>query len=617
MKKTLLLGVCLGSALIGTAQLNRSLPEKRVVGPTNTRAGVHHSAANRALIWSDDFSNPATWTIAQDAGAFDLDWEIGVGLTNGGTYPTAPIESTTAANGYAMLDSDGANNNAGPAESAHITTANPIDLSGSANVVLSFENHYRRFNPNACYVVISTNGTDWPALTSDTAAWSSFPNVFKLFSTIGVNDATDNPETVSIDISDVAGGQSTVWVRFHWTGQYGYSWFVDDVSIVDQPSYDLVMNYGVISHTGNGDEYGRVPQSQLGSTMNFGAEIFNFGVEAQTGLTVSLLVTDGGGNTVIDQDFPLGDLAPSATATLDEDVTLPTLAEGIYNVEFEVSSNESASEEVPEDNGVTRQFGIDNDVYALDGIGVYDDNDLLGIGSESFTGAADGLEVMTYYQFATNTTVHGVEAILSTTTEAGSAVIVSLYDTTTVLNTPGSAPTLSNPIAQSDVLEVSQADVDAGRIVGLFLSAANINAGGYYCTIRLLSQSNTYPITILDDNTVPQPGNDGLIFIPNDNVYGNGNAPAVRAILNPTIGISESMLEGVSLFPNPTNGVLRLSTAYSGAHTVEVMDLLGARVLNQRLLGNGTIDLSSVAKGIYLVRVSNSQGSMVQRVVRD
>ena len=173
-------------------------------------------------------------------------------------------------------------------------------------------------------------------------------------------------------ISSIAGGQSTVWIRFHWTGAYGYSWFLDDVSLIEQQPYDLVMNYGVISHTGNGDEYGRVPVAQLNPDMNFGAEILNFGSLAQTGLQVQVLVTDAASATVIDQTFTLGDLASGATVSLDEMVTLPAIGVGIYDVRFEVTSNEGGSEVILDNNVVNRQFGVDNDRYALDGIGVYD-----------------------------------------------------------------------------------------------------------------------------------------------------------------------------------------------------------------------------------------------------
>ena len=203
MKKTLLLATCMGITLMGAAQSTRSFPSKRVVGPTHTRPGTLQSG-DRDVIWSDDFSVPANWVIAHDAGAFNLDWQIGVGLMNTGSFPTAPIMSTTAANGFAMLDSDAGNNTSGTEESAYITTATGIDLSGVSNVVLEFENHYRKFPPEACYVVVSTDGT-WPTLNSSTDI-TGMPNVFRLFSALATNGSTTNPETVSLDISTIAGG---------------------------------------------------------------------------------------------------------------------------------------------------------------------------------------------------------------------------------------------------------------------------------------------------------------------------------------------------------------------------------------------------------------------------
>ena len=57
-------------------------------------------------IWSDDFSNPGTWVLDHDATACNLDWEVGQNLGAGGFAPIDTIQSTTKANGYAMIDSD-------------------------------------------------------------------------------------------------------------------------------------------------------------------------------------------------------------------------------------------------------------------------------------------------------------------------------------------------------------------------------------------------------------------------------------------------------------------------------------------------------------------------------
>lgn len=611
MQKTLILSTCLIASLLGTAQTSRQYPVRKTAQVRQGSAdGPTHHSADRAVVWSDDFSQPSTWTIDHAPGSFNLDWEIGVGLQNSGEFPTEPIESTTASNGYAMLDSDGAANTSGIEESARMTTANPIDLSGSANVILEFENNYRKFPPEACYVVVSTDGT-FPNLTTSTDI-SSLPNVFRLFGNLATNTGTTNPEVVSLDISSIAGGQSTVWIRFHWTGSFAYSWFVDDVSIIDQEPFDLKMDFSFISHTGTGEEYARVPQNQLNSTMNMGGQVTNFGSDDQTGLVLEISVSDPGSNEVFNGTFPLGDLASGASVEIDEMITLPTLAEGIHEATFTITSDQFVSEANTDNNTIVRQFSIDNDVYALDGLDVYDENLLTAMGSNSFAGAADGLEIMTYYELAAPAMVYGVSAELANGTEVNSAVIVSIHDTANVF-----ADNMNNPLAQSDVITVTTADLAAGRVLGLFSPAVSLPAGGYYASVRLFSTGNQNEILILDDITVPQPTSASLIYDPSDNqVFANGNASAVRLQLSPSVGLSESnTLQGLSVLPNPSQGACTVRSPYPGPHRLEVVDLLGTTVWSSRFMGSTTVDLSNVAKGVYMVKVSSEQGSFAQRLV--
>ena len=64
--------------------------------------------------------------------------------------------------------------------------------------------------------------------------------------------------------------------------------------VIEQPADDLVLNYGVVSHTGTGEEYGRIPKDQVGNSMAFGGEVFNFGVNNQSGVTLSMdMALDG------------------------------------------------------------------------------------------------------------------------------------------------------------------------------------------------------------------------------------------------------------------------------------------------------------------------------------
>ena len=73
-------------------------------------------------------------------------------------------------------------------------------------------------------------------------------------------------------------------------------------------------------------------------------------------------------------------------------------------------------------------------------------------------------------------------------------------------------------------------------------------------------------------------------------------------------GVQEETLD-VSLFPNPANG--QVTVTAEGICRVEIRNLLGQQVVSME--GNGsesfTIDLSGLAKGVYLVTVWNKEGA--------
>ena len=92
-------------------------------------------------IWSSDFSNPSDWVVDHDPTACSLDWQIGINSCQG-NYPINDILSTTAFNGYALIDSDfyGGATGGTEIEDCWLTMANPVpSLVGYPNVRVEFE----------------------------------------------------------------------------------------------------------------------------------------------------------------------------------------------------------------------------------------------------------------------------------------------------------------------------------------------------------------------------------------------------------------------------------------------------------------------------------------------
>ena len=576
----------------------------------------HNYQGNRGGVtplWSDDFSNASNWSLGYAPGAPALNWQIGIGLQNTGTVPTLPIESTTADNGYAMLDSDGFGNQS-LVESSTMTTADPIDLSAVQNVVLQFESYYRKWNAEECYVVISTNNTDWPAL-NPTSDISALPNVFKVWPGMAVQAVISNPTLVRINISAAAGGQSQVWVRFHWTGTYGYSWFIDDAAIIEQPANDVVLNSSFLSHTGNGEEYGRVPASQLNPTMLVGGDVLNFGYEDQNNVQLNVEVLNDLDEIAFSFAGSQVVLAAGDTVQIQDGISIPALANGLYRSIASVTSDEEQDGLFFSNNGALRNFEVTDEKYSLDGIGIHPEGSqaLGSIGTNSFTDAADGLMIFTYYEVVEDLDVYGIEILLTAASVPGGAIIAALHDTSNVLAVPAD---VTSAFAETEIFDVTQADIDAGFMQITFANPVTLSSGGYYAGVEMFSNDSTANFRILNDLTVPQPGNASMIYIPNDAVYTNGNAVAIRLMLQDPNGITDNQaLQGVSLYPNPSNGIVNIRTTQTERYIVEVFNVLGENVLTTAIVGTNSIDLSNSTAGVYMVRVSSANATMSQRVI--
>jgi hypothetical protein len=611
--------------MIGLVSFGQSAPEKarlKQIGERITNAQRIDIDSERAggAIWYDDFSDPSTWVIEHDATACSLDWEIGMNLGTGGFVQIDTIQSTTKFNGYAMVDSDeyGGENGGTEIEDAWFTTASPIDLSANSDIILEFESQYYKWTYEECYVVISTNNTDWPELTPDTDI-SGMPNVYHVWPGMDTQDNVDNPDLRRINITESAGGQSSVWIRFHWTGTWGYAWFVDDVKILPRPANDIEMQSGYISHNSTGEEYGRIPTSQTGQTMMIGSDVYNFGAMDQTNLTWA---ADFTGPTAFNVSGSLATLESDST-TIFEDMSISsTLDPGAYTGTFTVESDgDMLSGAEGSNNSWTREFEVTaNDVYSIDGIDVYTNGIVGSLGTNSFTDAADGFMMFAYYDIVGDASIEGIEIQLASTSVAGGTLQVTLNDTVDVLN-----DNVVDPLEQSDVVTVTQADIDAGMLYVTFDSPYEVSDKPIFAGVEMFSNENASDIRILDDETIPQPYYCSMIYIPNDQVYSNGTAAAIRlrGAIGEFVGIIEQGdLADMLISPNPTTGELNVKVNLEGVSTLDIQvtginGSIVASISNNRVSGmiNETLDLSELANGVYFVKVATENGLRTEKIM--
>jgi hypothetical protein len=591
-------------------------------------AGPHLiSAVDRGVaFYTEDFSGgaiPLGWTNVDDLtpAADDpvfFQWSNNpnaVDPASGGFDEIDSFDGAGASNGYLWANSDRGLAVAPATEHLTRLTTSAIDCSGQSTVLFSMHSTIGVFNNDANEFVklrVSTNLFDWEE-------FFPFPCLEAGSPAPPCSRFSANPQTVEVNITSVAANQTTVYLQFEWQGDWEYYWAIDDLSLSPLPDNEIVMNYGYQSTTGLGEEYGRIPQSQLPVTINLGAELLDFGALDQTNVVVDISYADTDGNEVFAVSTDVGTLSSQETVITDEDVILPALPTGNFTGTYSVTSDQILMDGNISDNTRLRSFEVTNDIYALDNVG----NHPAGItevltptGTGSFEGNTEDVKLMTMYYINAPYTVTGLEIGLDGNSDPGGAIVISILDTTDVLANPS---VVNLPLAESDFHILTQAEITARKVTIEFPFPVTLDVGAYYAVASLYADGNA-DVYVVDDETVPQPALASVLWLPfdpdNQFLYGgNGTAWAIRMTSDPNISVHEyNELEGLTMFPNPTNGILRINSVKSEKYTVEVQNMLGAKVMTNVFTGNIVLDLAGFADGVYSVRVSNGTLSFVQRI---
>jgi len=75
------------------------------------------------------------------------------------------------------------------------------------------------------------------------------------------------------------------------------------------------------------------------------------------------------------------------------------------------------------------------------------------------------------------------------------------------------------------------------------------------------------------------------------------------------LGVSDSEISGIKIYPNPVKDILNISTKKS-IENISIYNLAGQKVLNNAKVSNGQIDVSSLTSGTYVFKVSLEGGQI-------
>ena len=634
MKKILLSACALVIATATFAQQANHLKNDNLTknySTLSTTPNVMPSSASAAPppIWSDDFSNPANWIIAHDPTACDLDWLIGVNSCQG-SYPINDILSTSAANGWAMIDSDfyGGATGGTEIEDCWLTMANPVDLNGLPNVRLEFETNYRSFNDEQTYIVVGigdgSGNVTWPDLDPTTNI-STMTNVFKPFVFTG-NTATANPALVTIDISPALVGLTPtqladIYIRFHWTGTWGYAWFVDDVAIALTPDNELLssnetiggwwINYQTVG--GLGQDYTSYPLAQ--ATANpyaFESVLRNSGIATQEATMHAKVSGTSNWSTTSN---PLT-LAAGTQDTVQGINKFTPTATGLYNIEmWAVADSAGLGNVITYTDTTTKMTMVTNYIYGKDN----GTNDGGSWGLNRVSPTPGGFEVSSNYDIYANATLYSVEARISDWSIPGAEVYAVLYED----DIAGGDPIL---LAQSDDYVITQSDLGAWVNIP-FLTPQSLTS--VTKTYRIAIGANLHPTDTVGVD-VSDPGNyyssQGLFD--SDAILASSTAgprwytindiPMLRMNFDPSsaTAVSDFKQTIFNVYPNPTNGVFVIELEKTAKYDVRLYNVLGQTVYTTSTNAmSTTVDLSSFDKGIYTVELKDANTIYTEKVI--
>ncbi|HNW89845.1 MAG TPA: T9SS type A sorting domain-containing protein [Bacteroidales bacterium] len=551
----------------------------------------------KAIIWQNDFSVATNWTLTHLTGTTD-NWVIG---TTGpsGTYAIDPIASTTAANGFALFDSDAL---CSGNQVAHLTTTTSFSCAGHPNVRLSFQEMYRRYY-DSTFVYVSNNGT----------TWTKFP-VNQNFAN---NDITANPTTVNVNISSVAGNQATVWIRFTFyspssmgtNAGCGYSWMVDDVVVSDLVANDIEATQTFLDVDGTGAGYYEVvPYSQMG-TIYYGEGVANNGSAAQTNVTLAVNINNG---AVTANSTPVASFAANAKDTLWASATIaapgtPTF----YDARLSVSQTETDAN--PADNlGDSVSFlAFPNYFSRTQDFDSY-------LTSYSFGTAAPAITGMEYganYRFKNADQIDSISVIIYKNI-GNTSITAKLYTVT--------GSNVHTLVGQSAAHNITAADSLPAYITLGLTTPYSVAAGTTVCATIALTLNIAANDTIFvgsDDNFVADASVAGAAYLRVGTTWGwysvTGLVPIADLITyNPTTGINETETDiNFSVYPNPAREALNI-VSESNIISMKVMNAIGQVVAtdvpNSKSLAINTSDFIS---GIYFVQVQTTKGMSTKKVL--
>ncbi|MFT7157168.1 MAG: hypothetical protein ACI8Q1_002185 [Parvicella sp.] len=537
------------------------------------------------VIFTEDFASgiPATWNNVTTSGP--VDWKYTT-VGHEGDFPTPALQSASAFDGWAIIDSDNDNFSGGGPEDSKLTTP-VIDCSGFTNVKVEFQQMFRRWQADITTIRVTTDGG------------TTFTD-FVINSAI-TQTGTDNPDFVNIDISSaIAASPATVQVQFWWQGAWDYGWQIDDVSVKEIDANDLLIKRAQLSA---GVTYYKTPVTQI-QPMSYHSFVENVGYTDQTNVNLSVDVSDGTSSVFTGSSIAVANLAVGVIDSLPLTADFTPSGIGSYAATFMVDQTETDDD--ASNNSKVLNFEVTQGVYAIDDdvyAGQWWNLDASSTGSDAF-------EIGALYEMINSDKTPSMSVFIGDNTGVGAVIEASIYeynitDGTTII------------VESTDSYDITAGDLGSWVDIPWYGYVILDPAKVYFVSVKHFG--GTIPVYI-GYGSNPSAGaalsNDG----DGSAWSGQPRAAMIRLNVDNGLGLSKEIEQPFVMAPNPSSSIvsIQFQNEVSGSTEVTILDAMGKLVASKEFANSNSkldIDVSNLASGIYSVKVVTAKGATTEQLI--
>lgn len=539
------------------------------------------------LFWESNFDNASQWSVYNMNSDTTFDWQIidQNGLPAWYTGGQSFLIPNMTGN-FAFFDSF----EAGEQEQNAVVELNDtIDCSGKFTVILKFNSFYTRWDAEeALTVEVSNDGSNYTSYEVHQDA-EPFDGQFVY--------PSDNPEEIEVNISDVAGNQGTVFIRFRYEGGQGIAWSIDDVRLYELTGLDgRMIALGPVP----GWEYILTPVAQVVDDYDFVGYVQNLASDD----IVSAFITISSVGIGYSENVVTGTISSGneeEVSSMYDGAALGGVGtlQIFYNLDVTIGIDDDLT-----NNLDTFDWNFTDSTYGA----------VLGV--TNYYPNSDSLHCANFFQINNQDTLTSTSAFMYFSQAAvGSEITLFVQE---VINDT----TFGNVLGISEPFVVTVDDTGQANISEISFNFPDVvMPEGRY----IIGYHDVYPgiANVLFNNQVK---NGSSIWGIADqywidfNGIGTWSFWAHFGVPDMVTGIRNQITPGsITVFPNPTSNILNieLSELSSELVSIELFNSIGQLVQSKMInanLGTAQLNVAELNTGIYTLQVKDGQTSFSQKV---